>query len=161
MRASRIRIFLWSAGLLFLMTAVAKFVSSSGGARILQTPDPLLGLSFGTVFWIVGGIETFVALFCFFGKRPALQTGLVAWLATNFVVYRIGLKWVGYHKPCGCLGNLTDALHISPETADTAMKVVLAYLLIGSYAILAWFRIQSRKGVSAAMPPGDATNAVV
>jgi hypothetical protein len=25
------------------------------------------------------------------------------------------------------MGNLTDALHIPPQTADTAMKIILAY----------------------------------
>ncbi|MBI3849679.1 MAG: hypothetical protein HY298_05230 [Verrucomicrobia bacterium] len=35
-----------------------------------------------------------------------------------------------------CLGHLTDALHMSPQTADELMKVILAYLLIGSYALL-------------------------
>ncbi|MGN6556312.1 MAG: MauE/DoxX family redox-associated membrane protein [Verrucomicrobiota bacterium] len=151
MKPPIIRLFCWSAGLLFLVTAVSKFVSAGGSARVLQVPDPLLGLPFGTVFWIVGGIETTVALFCFFGKRPALQTGLVAWLASNFVIYRIGLKWVGYHKPCSCLGNLTDALHISPETADTTMKVVLGYLLIGSYASLFWLWRSRSKLVDSAV----------
>jgi hypothetical protein len=147
MKSLRLRLFLWSAGLLFVMTAIAKFVSASGSAPILLNPDRLLGIPFGTVFWIVGGIETVVAFFCFFGKSPVLQTGLVAWLATNFVVYRIGLKWVGYHKPCSCLGNLTDSLHISPEAADTAMKVVLGYLLIGSYGMLFWLWRQKRRSV--------------
>jgi hypothetical protein len=27
------------------------------------------------------------------------------------------------------MGNLTDVLHIAPQTADTAMKITLAYLL--------------------------------
>jgi len=53
-------------------------------------------------------------------------------LATNFVVYRVGLWWIGWHRPCGCLGNLTDLLGISPHTADTIMKLVLAYLLAGT-----------------------------
>jgi hypothetical protein len=51
---------------------------------------------------------------------------------------------MGYHKPCNCLGNLTDALHIPLQTADTAMKIVLGYLLIGSYAILFWLWRQRR-----------------
>jgi hypothetical protein len=50
----------------------------------------------------------------------------------------MSLVWLGYHKPCHCLGNLTDALNISPAAADTSMEVLLAYLLLGSYAILIW-----------------------
>jgi hypothetical protein len=67
-----------------------------------------------------------------------MQTRLIGWLATSFVVYRLGLLWVGYHKPCGCLGSLTEALYLSPEAADASMKVVLAYLVVGSYATLIW-----------------------
>lgn len=160
MKTPQIRLFLWSAGLLFLATAVAKDLSASGSAPILQSSDPILGISFENVFWIVGGIETLVAFYCFFGERPILQLGLVAWLATNFLVYRIGLKWVGYHKPCSCLGNLTDALRISPETADTAMKIVLGYLLIGSYASLFWLWKQNRKAESAPPAAGAATGAI-
>jgi len=43
------------------------------------------------------------------------------------------------------MGNLTDALHIPPQIADTAMKIILAYLLIGSYASLFWLWRQHRK----------------
>jgi hypothetical protein len=53
-------------------------------------------------------------------------------------MYRLGLWWMDWKKPCSCLGNLTDALHISPQTADNITKVLLAYLLIGSYGLLLW-----------------------
>jgi hypothetical protein len=41
-----------------------------------------------------------------------------------------------WHRPCGCMGSLTTALHLSDQAADNIMKVVLAYLLIGSYGLL-------------------------
>ena len=46
---------------------------------------------------------------------------------------------------CDVLGNLTDALHISPQTADTAMKIILGYLLVGSYGLLFWLWRQNRR----------------
>jgi len=64
------------------------------------------------------------------------------------VVYRLGLWWMHWHRPCSCLGNLTDALHISPQVADNVMKVLLAYLLIGSYGLLIWKRWLERKTVA-------------
>jgi hypothetical protein len=142
------RLFLYSAAAILLLTAAAKFVSSFGHVTILQTRDPLTGLQFQDLFRIVGGIETVVALMCIFSKRIWLPAGSVAWLATSFLAYRIGLVAVGYHRPCSCLGNLTDALHIPPQTADTAMKIILAYLLLGSYATLFWLWRQKRKVVS-------------
>jgi hypothetical protein len=145
MRLKIVHIFIYSAAAFLLAAAVAKLVSTSGNARILETLDPVLGITFRHVFWIVGTLEIVVAIVSFFGEYIGIKAGLVAWLATIFAVYRFGLWWVGYHKPCSCLGNLTDALHIQPQTADTAMKIILAYLLIGSYATLFWLWRQKRK----------------
>ena len=145
MKFKRIRAFFFSSGMLLSITAIAKFVSAGGGAHILQTSDPIFFIPLHAVLWIVGLIELYIAMICFFGKRLSLQAGLVAWLATSFLLYRIGLVLVGYRKPCSCLGNLTDALHIPPQTADTAMKIILAYLLLGSYATLFWLWRQRKK----------------
>jgi hypothetical protein len=51
------------------------------------------------------------------------------------------------------MGYFTDALHIPPQTADTVMKIILAYLLIGSYATLFWLWQQRKKAISASLPP--------
>lgn len=93
---------------------------------------------------LVGLLEIAVASVCLFSKQPVVALGLTAWLSTNFVLYRLGLWWMDWKSPCGCLGNLTDALHISPQTADNIMKVLLAYLLIGSYGLLIWNWRQGR-----------------
>ncbi len=145
-------VFLWVAGSLLLATAAAKFIGSFGGARILDNSDPISGLTFRNEFRLVGAVELAVALVCFLGKGVKLKAGLVAWLATTFVAYRLDLAWIGYREPCACLGNLMASLHISPQTADTAMKIVLAYLLIGSYATLFWLWRQGKRTVSAPTP---------
>ena len=139
------RWFLYSAAVVLFFTAAAKVISSFGHGTILQLRDPLIGLQFQDLFRIVGVIETVVALSCICSKRIWLPSGLVAWLGTSFLTYRIGLVAVGYHRPCSCMGNLTDALRIPPQTADTAMKIILAYLLIGSYATLFWLWRQRGK----------------
>ena len=132
------RVFFYSAAVLLSLTAAAKLISSTGHGKILLQVDPLTGFQFKNLFRIVAGIESVVVLVCIFSKRTWLPAGLVAWLATSFLVYRIGLVAVGWQRPCSCMGNLTDALHIPPQTADTAMKIILAYLLIGSYTTLFW-----------------------
>ncbi len=130
------RRFIISAGVVLSMTGIAKIWSGLGQARILVVPDPLIGIEFGHLLFLVGAAEVVIALACFFSKRQLLSIASVAWLATSFVVYRLGLLWMGWQRPCSCLGNLTDALNISPQKADTAMKIILVYLLIGSYGIL-------------------------
>lgn len=148
MKQKAIRIYILSAGLVLLAVAIAKFISSEGSATILQKQDPILMLSFQHVFWLIGAIELAVAFTCFFSKQVSFQAGLLAWLATSFIVYRLGLLWIGYHKPCPCLGNLTDALHISPHTAGIALKISLAYLLIGSYVTIFWLWRQRKNATS-------------
>jgi hypothetical protein len=118
------QLFVYSAGSFLLITSTAKLISSFGNGAILQTYDPLTGLKFQDLFRIVASIERIVALVCFLSKRILLPAGLIAWLATIFLAYRIGLVATGYHRPCSCMGNLTDALHIPPQTADTAMKII-------------------------------------
>jgi hypothetical protein len=136
--------FILSAGAIICITGVAKLLSAQGNTKLLGVVDPIVGLKFGRLLMLVGVIEVAVALICFFSKRQTLALGLVAWMSTNFVVYRLGLWWMDWHRPCNCLGNLTDTLHISPQVADDIMKVLLAYLLIGSYGLLFWRWKQGR-----------------
>ena len=130
--------FILSAGVILAITGVAKVWSGLGNSKFLAVVDPIIGIKFGFLMLVVGVAEIVVAAFCFFSKRQTLALGLVAWMSTNFVVYRFGLWLMDWKKPCSCLGNLTDALHISPQTADNITKVLLAYLLIGSYGFLIW-----------------------
>lgn len=134
---TRVR-FLKSSAVVLTVTGLAKVFAATGPARALDVPGPILGLSFRHLLLLVGLVELLIAFFCVFTEKRSLSVAAIAWLSTNFLLYRMGLWWMGWHKPCGCLGNLTDALRISPETADLIAKVLLAYLLIGSYALLAW-----------------------
>jgi hypothetical protein len=133
-----INLFIFLSGLLLLATAAAKLVSASGHAGILRMTNPIFGISFRNVLWIVGFLELVVALICFLGKQQKLKIWLIAWLATCFLMYRVGSVVMYNSKFCPCLGNLTDALHISPQAADTTAKIILAYLLLGSYAAIFW-----------------------
>ena len=133
-----------SAGAIMAITGIAKVWSGLGNSKFLAVVDPIIGIKFGQLMLAVGVAEIAIALVCFFSKRQTLALGLVAWMSTNFVVYRLGLWWMDWHRPCNCLGNLTDALHLSPQTADNIMKVLLAYLLIGSYGLLLWQWLSNR-----------------
>jgi len=142
--------FCLTAGTTLAATGLAKALSAIGPARALDVADPLFGIPFRYLLLLVGLAELLVAFFCLFTDKAQFSLLAVAWLSTNFLVYRLGLWFIGWHKPCGCLGNLTDMLHISPTTADNIMKAVLAYLLVGSYAALLWRWKQSRGRLAAA-----------
>ena len=147
MKTSKLYInyFIFVSGVCLVLSAVAKLISISGEAGILRELDPVFGISFKHLLLLAGLIECAVAAICLFSNRVWVQSILLAWLASCFLLYRFGMLWVGYHKLCPCLGNVTDALHVSPQMSDMAMKIILVYLLIGSYATLFWLWRQHGK----------------
>jgi hypothetical protein len=137
---------LWLTGGALALTGLAKAVSATDSARALDAADPLIGLPFGQLLLLVGLGELVIDFFCVFTDRRRLSLAAVAWLATNFLVYRVGLWLVGWHHPCACMGSLAGMLHLSDQAADNIMKGVLAYLLVGSYGILLWEWWRGRLG---------------
>jgi hypothetical protein len=130
------RWFLFTSGLLLLGTGGAKIISAMGHAKALKSIDPVFQITFRQLFLIAGLIELGAACICILSKHVHLRAGIVFCLSIIFVVYRLGLMWLGYHGTCHCMGRLTDALHLSPAFADMIMQIVLAYLLVGSITIL-------------------------
>ena len=135
---SKRALFILAAGGALAATGAAKAFSAIGPARALDATDPLIAIPFRQLLLLVGLGELLIAFFCLFTDRRRCSLLAVTWISTNFLVYRLGLWFIGWHRPCGCMGNLTDLLRISPQLADNIMKVVLAYLLAGSYGILLW-----------------------
>lgn len=141
-----------SCGFLLVFAGMAKLVSGTGRVHVLNVYDPLLRVPYRYLFLVAGGLELLVAFYCFFGSNVRLKALLVACLATTFVIYRIGLVAIHYQYPCPCLGTLTTALHVPTYKADLAMKVVLAYLAVGSYVTLLWLWVRQRKQSGSVFP---------
>ncbi len=131
--------FLFSAGLIFAITGIAKIFSSFGSAKVLLELDPIVGVQFRYLMFAVGVVEIGASVFCITSHRTRTAALLVAWLSSLFLVYRLGVWWLGWQAPCHCLGTLTDSIHLAPATADNLMKIVLAYLLVGSVVCLVYY----------------------
>jgi len=146
--------FIRSAGVVLASTAVAKAFSAIGSARALDATDPLIGIPFRQLLLVIGLAELLIAFFCLFTDRRRLSLLAIAWLATSFLVYRLGLWFIGWHHPCACMGSLAGVLHLTDQAADNIMKGLLAYLLIGSYGML--FRLwRAARGVPALVKPAE------
>ena len=137
--------FIYTAPVILLVTDTAKLVRAAGQTRILNYRDPLLPLTSRHLLVAVACLELAVTAYLLFGRNAWMKLAMIAWLATNFLAYRAGLVWIGVHQPCWCLGNVTDALRLSPALVDLGVKVVLGFLLIGSYGLLACGRWQNRR----------------
>jgi hypothetical protein len=128
------------AGIILCITSFAKLISASGTHKVLNVVDPVSGITFRHLMLLAGVAELAIGLYCIFARNSIKATVLIAWAATGFIAYRLSLWWVDWNSPCLCFGNLTDALHISPETADTVAKILLTFLTVGSYLILIYNR---------------------
>lgn len=157
MRDKLISCYVNAAGAILFVTGLAKVLSAGGSARALNLPDPILLLSNRHVLLSVGILELVIAGIALFRRNRFLQVSLIAWLATNFLVYRFGLWWIGAKRPCGCLGTITDALNISPKTVESLMKLILVFLLVGSYAALMslWLNNGKKPDKASAPVPGE------
>lgn len=149
--------FLKLCGGTFAVVGMAKAFSAIGPARALDSLDPLIGIPFRQLFLLVGLAELLIAFFCLFTDKRRLSLVAVAWISTNFLVYRLGLWLIGWLHPCSCMGSLAGMLHLSDQAADNIMKVVLAFLLVGSYLLLLLdWRAGRAAGPPASRPPDPA-----
>jgi hypothetical protein len=141
--------FVRSAGILLLLTGTAKIYSALyGEEKMLISEDPIAGIQLGRLMLWVGGAEVVVALLCWFRRATNLSLRLLAAMSTTFLFYRFLLWYTLSPRPCPCMGNLTDPLGLSLETADMMMKALLAYLVIGSYSAIVWLALQRRRGAA-------------
>ena len=122
--------------------ALNRLAKGRFAATVNQIPEPMLGFPLRYTVLIVGGFELVVALICLFGKQVGFQMCWLAWLATNFFVYRIGLYWMHSHPQASCIGSLTDPLHLAPGISGIIIGIIPFYLLLGSYAGVIWLWLQ-------------------
>lgn len=139
--------FLPAAGTLLAFLGMLKVWSWLSSNSTSVVIDPVTGINSGILTLSIGLVEIAVAAVCLLTNKARLAILLVAWLATNLVVYRAGLWWMGWQRPCSCLGYLSDALRISPPAADFLSLIILAFLFIGSYGWLFWQWRRGRGGI--------------
>lgn len=137
MLAKRVEIyFVTAAAVLLFITGAAKILSAFSGAVALDQPDALLILPHRYIFLLLGGLELGVSAFLLIGRNLKMQLLVIAWLAANFLFYRLGLIWMNGSSFCNCLGSFNEYLPISPRTLNAAACVALGGLLVGSGAFL-------------------------
>jgi hypothetical protein len=148
------RVFYFTAAIILFVTGAAKIYGARGPADVLQIRDAVFGIQFNYLLLTVGLIELCVGWLCMKYARCArlgTQTAIVlAGLSTNLLVYRIGLEYLHWQRPCPCLGNLTDGIGLSLRVVNIVLKVIVAYLLSGSYITLLWFWRQRKMATTSA-----------
>ena len=126
-----------AAGILFI-TGLAKVVASFGAAKLLDEIDPIFNISFRHLMFGTGVLEMFISGTCLFSRNIHLKLAILVWVSTSFLIYRIGLKWMGWEHPCPCLGTFLGALDVPARDAARVANGLLVYLLAGTYCGAYW-----------------------
>lgn len=127
---------IWLSAVAFFLASLMKIISATRSAGILASPDPIFPLSNRQVYVFVGLLEGVVVVVLLSKWPQRVKLLLVAALSTNFLIYRLGLLWLGIDSPCPCLGNAADWLHASPKTLGLVTKLALWVLIALSYGAL-------------------------
>jgi len=139
--------FIWLAAVLLFIMAAAELSSAFNNEQFLDQPDPFLFISSRYILILTGFIELLLSAFLLMAKNRSLKLGLLAWFATNLLVYRIGLQWQGAPNYSDCLGNFNDWLPIPPRILHVIMVGILIFWLTGSYGCLIFNWLTNRKSV--------------
>ncbi len=134
--------FLFSAGVILALNGTSDVLAVFGKTQAIGLHDPILGISFRHILLLAGIVELVVSFLCLFTNKGTLSLALVAWLAANFGVYRVGLWTMGWHHPYAWLFGAMGGLDISPLMADGIVTAILAFLFVGSITMI-W--IERRK----------------
>ena len=130
--------FLRSGSLILLTVGIAKLLGSFGNDGILDQDDPVFKVSLRFLTRWVGSLEILVSIICFLSRKHGFSAALIAIMATDFAIYRVGMMLTGSHRTCPCLGSITGFLHIPNVLADRIATMLFLYLIVGSYVAVFW-----------------------
>jgi hypothetical protein len=139
--------FIFSAALILLVTSIAKLFTAfnpPGVVGILDIKDPVLGIKNRDLMFCAGLLELVVTLVLFFGKKNLPKLILITWLGTNFALYRLMFLLAAPGKPCPCLGNFADVVHIDRSDLHAILTFFTGYFLLGGISMLF---LEWRKGM--------------
>ena len=137
-------------GVVLILVSASKFFFIFSGAKVLDIPDPLTGLSYRNLHLIAAIAELLVGIPLLVAnptlKLPSLLAG---WLGVAYAGFRISNWLFDLPVPCKCLGQL---LSWWPWAArhETAFAWATIALLVGSSALcIALDRVNSETDNSA------------
>ncbi|MGO8931300.1 MAG: hypothetical protein ACLQU3_30965 [Limisphaerales bacterium] len=143
-------VFVASTGVAVWFCGVAKLISGLGTARALEQVDVIFHIRVRLLLFLVASIEFLVVLGLITLRSRTKRFVLIQWLSLCFLIYRLGLRWLGFTGFCPCLGTVTERLPFSPKVLDSLLLWAVLYMLIGSTTLLAF-----RRKAAAAEAVGD------
>jgi hypothetical protein len=139
MQKKRESLFFYSAAIILVLTALAKFYSVTGDAKVLAVSDQLLHVGYRPLMAGAAVVESLIAAYLIISKQGLARSGVLLWLSANFMAYHFGNHLLGL-KVCPCLGRLSAKLPLGPGMAENLLLGCILYWFLGSFYILwrAW-----------------------
>lgn len=127
------------------------------GGELLNRTDPVLGVRFSPLFFVVATVELIVAALAVAWRNDIASGILLAGTSSVFVAYRLTIYSLGWQGFCPCLGNFSNWSGINNHHLGTIMTFVAVYLFLGSLFLCA----VSRRKPSPRADAARATRVVV
>lgn len=124
------------SAIVLIVTGSAKLLSALSASEIWSVREPLLGITFRSLFYSVGALEIAVGGACLAAQNPIFKAVLIGWLSLSFILYRLALVFLDFHKPCPCLGSFTSMLNLDQGKVDIALKGVIGAMFVGSLCVI-------------------------
>src|ERR1043166_3930523 len=146
------RVYFRISAVLLLITGALKLLSLAGGARILESPDPVFGAPYRDLMLLEAALEvvTGVLLLTRIGRKHGLL--ILFWLGLMFCGYHFAVFLLDPAAPCPCLGTLWGSFGVKQELMDRAARAVAVSFVVGP--VLIWLRgwagKRAQKGPAAA-----------
>lgn len=122
------------AGTALFFVGLAEVIGAFDPSQSLNIADPIFGISFRYLMVIVGAVQLAASFILLFTDWRMPGFGLAAWMAANFIVFRIGLWNAGWHQAAGFM---VGPLGFSPHVTDVITSLLSVFLLAG--AGVAWW----------------------
>ena len=134
----------WISCSIFFFSGALKLLSLFSGSGVLRNTNPVfIFLSNWEVLGISGTLELTVATIAFLRRKsaPIASSGLIIWMASLILLYRIALEAFGFSpKDCNCLGSLGKTLF--PSGGSSAGAWALLFALVGSNFCAVVYRLR-------------------
>ena len=143
------RAFFLATQVLLILTAVGKLAGAVEWTAGHAAKEPVVHFISAREMLIVAAMLELLAVVGIWLSRTDLTKALWPfWLSMLFTGYRLELWYIGFTGYCSCFGSWSTWMHLSKEQVNLMAIFMIAFMLLGSTAIIASELIHQRKSVA-------------
>ena len=133
--------FLYVVMVALLLSSVGKIVGAwkwdMGGHADSEALDPLFTPVTGRQMLVIAAVAELITIGAVLRLgTTAKKASAILWLSLVFGTYRLGLKMVGFHGYCSCMGYWAKWANLSKAQVNTIALSILGFMFVGSALIL-------------------------